>query len=379
MRISKSTAMHCTAAARWLMSAVSDLAAMLAALCALSFNINTGLRVSRKLLLDLNDIGLPLAMEMLDTITPQFLADLISWSVRRRCCALSLSEFESRACSSAAALAQVHLCLLPLLRSHRLLSIFRVLLQGRHWRSHDGESAASRVGVRTQHAHRIQERNRSASERARRRVASCDEREKTKEACTRAHTVGFAISCLRFFSVASGGSCKIATDAIVASRSPHSFLSVTSQGLAAIVETSGNPDCHLVLRGADVGPNYERKFVDEAVGALARVSAPLAVMIDASHGNSNKHHANQIKVVADVAAQLAQQNHPNSKHIVGVMVESNLVEGAQKLECGPGRKQQLKYGQSVTDACIAWDDTEKVLAMLAEGVQARRKIYAKEA
>ena len=184
---------------------------------------------------------------------------------------------------------------------------------------------------------------------------------------------------LAFSSVASGGSCKIATDAIVASRSPHSFLGVTSQGLAAIVETSGNPDCHLVLRGADVGPNYERKFVDEAVAALVRVSAPLAVMIDASHGNSNKDHNNQVKVVANVAAQLAQQNHPNSKHIVGVMVESNLVEGAQKLECGPGRKQQLKYGQSVTDACIAWDDTEKVLAMLAEGVQARRKIQAKKA
>jgi 3-deoxy-7-phosphoheptulonate synthase len=149
--------------------------------------------------------------------------------------------------------------------------------------------------------------------------------------------------------------------------------------LAAIVETSGNPDCHLVLRGADIGPNYERRFVDEAVAALAKVNAPRAVMIDASHGNSNKDHRNQMKVIADVAAQLAHEDHPNSIHIVGVMVESNLVEGAQKLECGPGRKQQLKYGQSVTDACIAWDDTEKVLAMLAEGVQARRKLHTKKA
>lgn len=150
---------------------------------------------------------------------------------------------------------------------------------------------------------------------------------------------------------------------------------MTSQGLAAIVETSGNPDCHLVLRGADSGPNYARKFVDEAVEALKAVKAPLAVMIDASHGNSNKDHRNQLRVISDVALQMSQKDHPNSRHIVGVMIESNLLEGNQKLECGPGKKAQLKYGQSVTDACIHWEDTEKVLSMLAEAVQARRKVH----
>lgn len=244
--------------------------------------INSGLRVSRKLLLELNEIGLPLAMEMLDTITPQFLADLISWA------AIGARTTES----------QLH----------------RELVSG----------LSTPVG----------------------------------------------------FKNGTTGSCKIATDAIVAARSAHSFLGVTSQGLAAIVETSGNPDCHLVLRGADSGPNYARRFVDEAVEALKAVKAPLAVMIDASHGNSCKDHRNQLRVIADVAEQLAASDHPNSRAIVGVMVESNLVEGHQKLECGPGKKAQLKYGQSVTDACISWDETERVLAMLAEAVQARRKVYA---
>jgi len=246
-----------------------------------SFNINTGLRVSRKLLLELNEIGLPLAMEMLDTITPQFLADLISWG------AIGARTTES----------QLH----------------RELVSG--------------------------------------------------------------LSMPIGFKNGTGGSCKIATDAIVASRSPHSFLSVTSQGLAAIVETTGNPDCHLVLRGADHGPNYERKYVDEAVAALKAVKAPPAVMVDASHGNSRKDHRRQMEVVEDVAQQLGDASHPNGRHIVGVMVESHLVEGAQKLDCAVGVKDKLKYGQSVTDACIGWSDTEKVLARLAEGVQARRKAF----
>ena len=238
--------------------------------------------MSRKLLLDLNEIGLPLALEMLDTITPQFLADLISWG------AIGARTTES----------QLH----------------RELVSG--------------------------------------------------------------LSMPIGFKNGTGGSCKIATDAIVASRSPHSFLSVTNQGLAAIVETSGNPDVHLVLRGASSGPNYERKFVDDAVQALRAVNAPLAVMIDASHGNSNKDHRNQLKVVQNVTEQMSQADHPNARHIVGVMVESNLFEGAQKLECGPGSKEQLKYGQSVTDACISWADTETVLELLAKGVQQRRVIIA---
>jgi 3-deoxy-7-phosphoheptulonate synthase len=248
-----------------------------------SFCINTGLRVSRKLLLDLNGLGLPLAMEMLDTITPQFLADLISWG------AIGARTTES----------QLH----------------RELVSG--------------------------------------------------------------LSMPIGFKNGTGGNCKIATDAIVASRSPHSFLSVTNQGLAAIVQTSGNPDCHLVLRGADTGPNYERKYVDDAVKALASVNAPLAVMIDCSHGNSNKDHRNQMKVVRSIAEQCAQSDHTTSQHIVGVMIESNLVEGAQKLQCGVGQKEKLTYGQSVTDACIAWSDTERALAELAEGVRARRKIHGK--
>lgn len=179
------------------------------------------------------------------------------------------------------------------------------------------------------------------------------------------------------FKNGTGGNCKIATDAIVASRSPHSFLSVTNQGLAAIVETTGNPDCHLVLRGADTGPNYEREYVDSAVHSLASVGAPLAVMIDCSHGNSNKDHRNQLKVVRSIAEQCAMPDHATSKHIVGVMIESNLIAGNQKLQCGIGEKEKLTYGQSVTDACIGWEDTEIALAELAAGVRARRKIHSR--
>jgi len=249
-----------------------------------SYKINRGLHVSRKMLLDLNEIGLPLAMEMLDTITPQFLADLISWG------AIGARTTES----------QLH----------------RELVSG----------------------------------------------------------LSFAMG----FKNGTSGSCKIATDAIVASRSPHSFLSVTTQGLAAIVETRGNPDCHIVLRGAESGPNYERKYVDEAVASLKAVNSPAAVMIDCSHGNSNKKHENQLKVVSNIIEQLSAspKEHPNNKHIVGVMIESHLNEGNQKLTCAPGAKEKLKYGQSVTDACIGWEASESVLKQLAEGVQARRKNYA---
>lgn len=177
------------------------------------------------------------------------------------------------------------------------------------------------------------------------------------------------------FKNGTGGSCKIATDAIVASRSPHSFLSVTTQGLAAIVETSGNPDCHIVLRGSELGPNYTREYVTDAVKALEAVKAPPAVMIDCSHGNSNKDHRNQRKVVQSIVAQCGEADHPSSRYIVGVMIESNLIGGAQKLNCGVGEKEKLTYGQSVTDACIDWEETELVLAELAEGVRARRKIH----
>lgn len=161
----------------------------------------------------------------------------------------------------------------------------------------------------------------------------------------------------------------------MASRSPHSFLSVTNQGLAAIVQTAGNSDCHIVLRGSDSGPNYSRAHVEEAVNALKSVHAPLAVMVDCSHGNSQKNHLNQLKVVDDIVSQCGESGHAASRHIIGVMVESNIVAGAQKLTCGVGQKEKLTYGQSVTDACISWDDTETVLDRLASGVRARRQFH----
>jgi len=171
------------------------------------------------------------------------------------------------------------------------------------------------------------------------------------------------LSCPVGFKNGTDGNIKIASDAMKAALQPHNFLSVTKGGVSAIVSTTGNDDCHLVLRGGKV-PNYNAASVAEAVAQLDKERVLSKLMIDCSHGNSSKKHENQILVADDIAQQLEN----GDEHIAGVMIESNLVEGRQDIV--PGRT--LDYGKSVTDACISWDDTERVLARLAEAVCARR-------
>ncbi len=234
-----------------------------------SYDINTGLRLARRLLLNLNSMGMPAATEFLDMITPQYLADLISWG------AIGARTTES----------QVH----------------RELASG--------------------------------------------------------------LSCPVGFKNGTDGNLKIAVDAIRSASVSHHFLSVTKTGHSAIVETGGNPDCHVILRGGKE-PNYEARYVQAAAAELAAVGLPQKLMVDFSHANSRKDYRRQMEVCDDVAAQLAA----GDQHIFGVMVESHLVEGRQDLKPGC----ELTYGQSITDACIGWDNTEALLQTLADAVQARR-------
>jgi len=234
-----------------------------------SFAINDGLRLARELLLHVSELGLPAGTEFLDTISPQYIADLVSWG------AIGARTTES----------QVH----------------RELASG--------------------------------------------------------------LSCPVGFKNGTNGSVTIAIDAIKAAMHPHHFLSVTKSGQSAIVSTAGNDDCHLILRGG-THPNYDAESVQKVCGQLAAAGLPPRVMIDASHGNSRKVHTNQIPVCDDIAAQLSA----GETRIVGVMVESNLAEGRQ--DYVPG--QPLTYGQSITDACIGWDDSLGILATLAESVTRRR-------
>lgn len=234
-----------------------------------SFQINDGLRLGRKLLLDINDLGLPTAGEFLDMITPQYLADLMSWG------AIGARTTES----------QVH----------------RELSSG--------------------------------------------------------------LSCPVGFKNGTDGTIKVAIDAINAAAAGHCFLSVTKYGHSAIVETSGNQDCHIILRGGKK-PNYSAEDVAQVKQGLVQAGLPPQVMIDFSHANSSKQYQKQLDVATDVAGQIA--NGDNA--IMGVMIESHLVEGNQSLESG----EPLVYGQSVTDACIGWSATEQVLQQLAEAVRVRR-------
>ena len=234
-----------------------------------SFQINDGLRLARKLLLDINDTGLPAAGEFLDMITPQYVADLMSWG------AIGARTTES----------QVH----------------RELSSG--------------------------------------------------------------LSCPVGFKNGTDGTIKVAIDAINAASSPHCFLSVTKYGHSAIVETSGNADCHIILRGGKE-PNYSAEHVKAVKAGLAKAGLPQQVMIDFSHANSSKQFQKQLVVADDVAQQMIS----GEQGIIGVMIESNLVEGNQSLESG----EPLVYGKSVTDACIGWSDTENVLRQLAGAVKARR-------
>lgn len=234
-----------------------------------SCQINDGLRIGRKLLLDLNDMGMPTASEFLDMITPQYMADLMSWG------AIGARTTES----------QVH----------------RELASG--------------------------------------------------------------LSCPVGFKNGTDGTIKVAADAIGAASAAHHFLSVTKLGHSAIVETTGNPDCHIILRGGKE-PNYSAEHVNAVCSELEKAGLAQKIMVDFSHANSSKQYQRQMVVSDDVSAQVAG----GQQAIMGVMVESHLVAGRQDLVEGA----ELTYGQSITDACIGWSDTEVMLAQLAEAVKSRR-------
>ncbi|HVR49683.1 MAG TPA: 3-deoxy-7-phosphoheptulonate synthase, partial [Pseudorhodoferax sp.] len=171
-------------------------------------------------------------------------------------------------------------------------------------------------------------------------------------------------SCPIGFKNGTDGGVQIAADAMVAARAPHAFMGMTKMGQAAIFETRGNPDCHVILRGGNKGPNYEAEHVDAACAVLKKAGLREQLMVDCSHANSSKQHARQIVVAEDVARRIAA----GERRITGLMIESHLEEGRQDLKPG----EPLRYGVSVTDACIGWAQTEPVLRQLAEAVRQRR-------
>jgi len=240
-----------------------------------SFRINKGLRMARTLLLDIAKLGLPAGCEFLDTISPQYTADLVTWGA---------------------------------------------------------------IGART--------------------TESQVHRELTS-----------ALSMPTGFKNSTDGSVGIAVDACRAARSGHVFLSVGKEGLSSIVETEGNPDVHIILRGGNNGPNYAAEYVRDCAEKLKKAGLPQKIMIDCSHGNSQKQHKNQAVVAEDIAQQL--ESGDTAAFIMGVMIESNLVEGRQDIP--PSGPAGLKYGLSVTDACIDWETTVQVLNRLREGVRGRRE------
>ncbi len=235
-----------------------------------SFQINKGLNLARQLLLDLGDMGLPCGTEYLDLISPQYVADLISWG------AIGARTTESQ--------------------THRELSS--------------------------------------------------------------------GLSCPVGFKNATDGDIQIAIDAINSASQPHHFLSVTKGGHSAIFKTAGNEDCHIILRGGKQ-PNYDMFSVEDAAAMLEKSGLPVRIMIDASHANSRKKPARQIDVAHDIGTQISRGNHG----IFGIMLESHLIEGRQDVK----PDETLTYGQSITDACIGWDDTQTVLRSLADATAKRRQ------
>jgi 3-deoxy-7-phosphoheptulonate synthase len=167
------------------------------------------------------------------------------------------------------------------------------------------------------------------------------------------------------FKNGTDGNIQIALDAIAAAQQPHVFLSVTKHGTVAIVQTRGNDACHVILRGGKASPNYDAAGVDNAIGQLNARGMPPHLMVDCSHGNSMKDYARQSLVAQDIAGQIKS----GSRGVTGVMIESHLHEGRQ--DARPG--VPLKYGQSITDACVSWETTEKILDTLAAAVRARRE------
>ncbi len=231
-----------------------------------SFEVNKGLRIARKLLLDITDIGLPAGCEFLDTIMPQFYADLMSWGA---------------------------------------------------------------IGART-----------------------------TESQCHRELASG--LSAAIGFKNGTGGNIQVAIDAIGAASFPHHFLSVTKQGCAAIVETKGNPDCHIILRGGSDGTNYDKESIAKTVELLNAKNYTERVMIDCSHANSNKDHNLQ----GNVAKETVKSFEGRAGNVFGIMIESYLKSGNQKVHDG----QVDEFGKSVTDACISWEETETLLTELADSI-----------
>jgi 3-deoxy-7-phosphoheptulonate synthase len=234
-----------------------------------SFAINEGLRLARKLLLEINRMGLACGTEFLDLLSPQYISDLIAWGA---------------------------------------------------------------IGART------------TESQTHRQLAS-------------------GLSCPVGFKNGTDGSIKVAVDALRAAAAPHAFIGMTKAGQAAIFETVGNEDCHLILRGGKT-PNYDAAGVQAAAEELARAGLAPHLMIDFSHANASKQHQRQMEVGRDVAAQLAA----GDERIVGVMIESHINPGRQDLVPG----QPLAHGVSITDACIGWADTEALLETLAAAVRQRR-------
>ncbi|MBJ8344241.1 3-deoxy-7-phosphoheptulonate synthase [Antrihabitans sp. YC2-6] len=237
-----------------------------------SFDVNTGLSIARKLLLDISSRGLPVACEFLDPITPQYIADLVSYG----------------AIGARTAASQVH----------RQLS----------------SALSMPVGIKN----------------------------------------------------GTDGDIQVAVDGARAAAASHVFPGMGQDGRAALIQTSGNEDCHVILRGGSGGTNYDAASVAETMTRLRKAGLPERVVVDASHGNSAKDHNRQADVVASISERIAQ----GDSKIVGVMLESFLAAGRQDLTLG--RKADLAYGQSITDACVDWPTTENLLDELAAAVSARR-------
>ncbi|MBM4204961.1 MAG: 3-deoxy-7-phosphoheptulonate synthase [Gammaproteobacteria bacterium] len=175
------------------------------------------------------------------------------------------------------------------------------------------------------------------------------------------------LSCPVGFKNSTDGSIQVAVDAVKSAAHQHIFLSVTKEGHSAIFSTTGNPDCHVILRGGGGKTNFDNSAVHHASGLLERAGLAERVMIDMSHANSSKDHRKQIAVCRDIAGQL----RAGENRILGVMIESNLIEGRQDLKADPSK---LNYGQSITDACIGWDDTVNSLRELADASAARASV-----
>ena len=235
-----------------------------------SFEINKGLRLARRLLMDVNNMGLPAGTEFLDLITPQYIADLVSWG------AIGARTTES----------QVH----------------RELASG--------------------------------------------------------------LSCPVGFKNGTDGTLKVAIDAVGAASRPHCFLSMTKAGHSAIFRTSGNEDCHIILRGGK-SPNYDPQSIEQAAMELEQAGLSPKLMVDFSHANSSKKYERQMVVGQDIAQQISG----GDQRIMGAMIESHLQAGRQDVVAG----QPLVYGQSITDACLAWEQTEQLLEQLSLAVAARRQ------